>query len=391
VPTDIHVLREDEVERWRHVGVTAFMSSAELWERATRDLKPEWTLAATVDGQLQASATSVPSGLGLEGNQVAMGAVSGVACMPEYRRMGLVAELLTETLRRSRDLGEPLSGLWTPHPALYQRFGWETATAVQVVSFAPKQVALAAGPRPAGVIRRAGEDEWKEAARVYRDWASRRNSLMLRDEARWAALLAEPGTVLYNYRSADGAPEGYALLQTTHAGGVASLNVRDLVATSAEAYRALVGLVLSHDLVARVDWYCSVDEPLAEVLADPAPLKSRLERGLMLRVVDVAEAFARRPAYAEGRLIVGVTDEVCAWNDGVWEITAAGSRFSAEREEDEPMLTLDARALAQLYNGYRSASQLARAGRIQAHHARALAIADIMFAMRTQPFCADEF
>jgi predicted acetyltransferase len=111
----------------------------------------------------------------------------------------------------------------------------------------------------------------------------------------------------------------------------------------------------------------------------------------MLRVVDVAEAFARRPAYAEGRLIVGVTDEVCAWNDGVWEITAAGSRFSAEREEDEPMLTLDARALAQLYNGYRSASQLARAGRIQAHHARALAIADIMFAMRTQPFCADEF
>jgi len=391
VPTDIHVLREDELERWRYLGATAFMSSAEPWERATQALRPEWTLVATVDGEMQASVTSIPSGLELEGNKAAMGAVSGVACMPEYRRMGLVAELLVETLKRSRDLGEPLSGLWTPHPALYRRYGWETATDVRLVSFAPKQLALAPGPRPTGRIRRPGENGWQEAARVYREWAGRRNSLMTRDAARWAVLVSEPETVLYHYVSADGAPEGFALLQTTRAEGAAGLTVRDLVATSSEAYRALVGLVLSHDLVAKVDWYCSVDEPLAEALADPAPARSRLERGLMLRIVDVAEALGRRPAYAEGRLMVRVVDEVCPWNDGVWEVTAAGSRFSVEREDDEPMLTLDVRALAQLFNGYRSATQLARAGRIQAHHARAVAIADIMFAMRTPPFCADEF
>jgi predicted acetyltransferase len=214
---------------------------------------------------------------------------------------------------------------------------------------------------------------------------------MLRDEARWSVLLAEPETVLYLYWSPEGATEGYAVLQAARAAGPAALSVRDLVATSADAYRALVGLVLSHDLAANVRWYCSVDEPLAEVLADPAPLRSSLERGLMLRIVDVAGALARRPAYAEGRLVMRIVDQVCAWNDGVWEVTATGSRFSAEREDDEPMLTLDIRALAQLFNGYRSATQLARAGRIQAHHARAVAIADIMFAMRTPPFCADEF
>ncbi len=137
--------------------------------------------------------------------------------------------------------------------------------------------------------------------------------------------------------------------------------------------------------------WSSVDEPLIDIAIDPRPIAREPFWGLMLRIVDAAEAFGRRPAYGEGRLVLRLRDDVCPWNDGVWEVQSAGPRLVAERCDDEPMLTVDARALAQLYNGFRSATMLARTGRLEAHHPRALAIADILFAMRTTPFCADEF
>ncbi len=389
--TDIRVLDPADIERWKFVQLVSFMGTAEELDRWCAYYQPEWTLAAFVNGELQASVTSMPYSLTLEGSTVRMGGVTSVACAPEYRRHGLVKELLLETLKRSRDIGEPLSGLWTPHPALYRRYGWEICVDFEKFSFNPKQVALEPGPRPAGSLQRATADDWKAADGVYRKWGLLRNSLLVRSEARWRVLIDNKDRILYVYRSPAGDPEGFAILQLVAGPNPAVLIIRDLLALSPEAYRALLSLALSHDLVQTVEWSTASDEPFLDIVADPGQVKRETGWALHLRIVDVAEAFSRRPAYGEGRLALKLVDSTCPWNDGVWEIASAGSHFVAERVDDDPALTLDARALAQLYNGYRSATNLARAGRIQAHHPRALAIADIMFAMRTRPVCLDDF
>ena len=390
--TDIRVLPEEDVERWKRINGVAFMDPPDTVDRWARYHEAQWTLGAYADGALQATATSAPFVLGLEGSPVRMGAVTSVACMPEYRRRGLVAELLRETLKRSRDLGEPLSGLWTPHPGLYRRYGWEICTEANYHSFEPKHVALSPGPKPGGRIERRAIDDWRLADGVYKQWTARRNSVALRDERRWRSILDfSPDAGFFLYRAESGEAEGYARMRTRQESGVSNLHVNELVALSGEAYRALLGLVLSHDLVSKAYWWTAGDEPVLDIIANPEQVKRERQYGLLLRVVDVAEAFANRPSYGEGRLVVRLIDETCAWNDGTWEISSIGSHLSAERCDDEPMLTLDARAIAQLYNGYRSATNLARAGRIQVHHARALAVADIVLAMRQRPYCMDEF
>jgi predicted acetyltransferase len=392
MPVDIRPLTEDDRDRWRFVERTAFMDSPEIMDWWMRNyFTPEWGLVAIVDGDIQAASNSIPMELGLEGNNVRMGGVTSVACLPEYRRQGLVAALLRETLERSHARGEPLSGLWTPHPALYRRFGWETCTESYEVTFNPKHVSLEPGPQPAGKIERAGIDDWKAADSVYRQVAMRSNSLVMRDETRWRMTIDFVNErALYIYRSESGEPEAFAIMEQSQSQG-SRLMVRDLFAASSDGYRALLALALSHDLAETVQMWTSTQDPLLDIVADPRQVKREPLGGLMLRVVDVAEAFAQRPAYAEGRLVLRLEDRDCPWNEGTWEITSRGHRLSAEPCDDEPMLSLDARALAQLYNGFRSASLLARAGRRLAHHPRAVAMADVLFAMRTRPFCADDF
>ena len=389
--SEIRVLRDEDLERWKQVESVAFMDTIENTSSFADHMKPEWTLAAFDGGVLQASVSSVPYRLGLEGTEVAMGGVTAVACMPEYRRQGLVGELLRQTLVRSRDRGEPLSGLWTPHPALYRRYGWEVATDMVEHVFAPKSIALEPGPAGGGRVVRRTADGWAEADRAMRQWTGRRNSALIRDESRWKAVLTLPPRELFTFVGESGQPEGHALLRIETAPEGKVLHVPELVALTEAAHRALWTLVLSHDLVQKVHYWGSSDDPLLDTLADPSPVERRLHRGLLLRVVDITEAMVKRPAYADGRLVIRVLDDACPWNAGTWEIASAGSHLSAERCDDEPMLTVDARALAQLYNGYRSATNLVRTGRIEAHHPRAVAIADILFAMRTPPFCGDDF
>lgn len=387
---DIRVLTAEDTARWKHIERVAFMAPADEVSRYIDQRKPEWAMGAFEGGAMQAFVTSVPMVLGLEGSTVPMGGICSVASLPEARRKGLAGELLRETLKRSRDLGQPLSGLWTPHPALYRRYGWDICTDSVRFQFNPKQVGLAPAEVPPGRIERGDASTWKDFNASYRSWALRRGSVLIRDDWWWMTF-TQGERELFFYRDPDGRAQGHAILSTTTAGEQRKLTVHELIANTAEAYRALVGLVLGHDLVQEVNFWAATDEPFYEVLADPGPVRRETFFGLFLRIVSLAEAFAGRPAYADGRCVLRVKDETCDWNDGTWEITSVGSRFSAERCDDEPMLTLDARALAQLYNGYRTATDLARAGRIEAHQDRALALADVLFAMRTIPVCLDDF
>jgi predicted acetyltransferase len=389
---DIRVLTEDDRERWVQVERTGFMSAPEDSGRYIALMKPEWALGAFEGGVLQAFVISAPMTMGVEGSSLRMGGVSSVACMPESRRRGLVGALLRETLHRSHGQGDIVSGLWTPHPALYRRYGWEICTDSVNVRFNPKHVQLAPGPRPEGRIERLNASDWRIADSSYREWASRRNSVLIRDEWRWQMLfLAPPDRELFVYRGAGGRIEGHALLNTSLSGNDRTLALYDMAGNTSAAYRALLGFALSYDLVKTVSWWVAADEPVFECLANPEQVTSERHYGLFLRVVNLAEAFDSRPAYADGRITIRLLDDVCPWNDGVWEITSAGHRFAVERCDEEPMLTLDARAAAQLLNGYRSATSLALAGRLEAHHQRALAVADVLFATRARPFCADEF
>ncbi len=99
--------------------------------------KPEWTLAAFDDGKPIAAVRSIPSARLMHGAQTPFALVSPVTCQAAYRRQGHVAKLLRQSLELMKERGQPISGLYTPHDALYRRYGWERAEEKRRLSFDP--------------------------------------------------------------------------------------------------------------------------------------------------------------------------------------------------------------------------------------------------------------
>ena len=69
-------------------------------------------------------------------------AVGPVACLAGYRRQGHVGKLLRLALERMREQGLALSGLFTPHDALYARYGWERSEAKKLYYMRPSDIRL---------------------------------------------------------------------------------------------------------------------------------------------------------------------------------------------------------------------------------------------------------
>ena len=74
-----------------------------LAKHATR---PEWTLCAFDGAKLVASYSTLPFTMRANGEAMALGGVSTVATAPEYRRRGIVRNIVEQALANQRDAGQ---------------------------------------------------------------------------------------------------------------------------------------------------------------------------------------------------------------------------------------------------------------------------------------------
>src|SRR5690606_4534876 len=128
------------------------------------------------------------------------------------------------------------------------------------------------------------------------------------------------------------------------------------------------------------------------LLLEPRALRRRTGDQMWLRMVDVAPALEARgyEPSAEGSVTLGVRDDLCPWNEGAYRVTVEGGSAVVKRVRSKPQLTMPVAALAPLYSGFRSATALARAGRIEGSES-ALRTADRLFATAYRPHVMDGF
>jgi len=137
---EIRPAREDELDRVHFIAAYSFTGdrSQEGRERGRHieELGPATVLLE--DGEIVAALKVYPFTMLVNGAPIGMGGVSGVSCLPEARRKGHVGALLRYVLAEMRDRGQPLSALYTPHPALYRKYGYMVAAANLKFSFHPQ-------------------------------------------------------------------------------------------------------------------------------------------------------------------------------------------------------------------------------------------------------------
>ncbi|HJM76036.1 MAG TPA: GNAT family N-acetyltransferase [Dehalococcoidia bacterium] len=93
---EIRAVTADEMPELDKIGSYAFANNEDLPEDQ-QTLIPEWTLCAFVDGQLAASHAVYPFRMRFNGAAANAAGVTAVATYPEFRRQGLLRQIMERT------------------------------------------------------------------------------------------------------------------------------------------------------------------------------------------------------------------------------------------------------------------------------------------------------
>lgn len=364
-------------------------------------LAPEWTTCGFVDGRMAVSTGAYPFKMRWNGAGIGVAGLTAVASYPEFRRQGHLRQVIQHGLAEQRERGQSIAILWASFAGIYQRFGYGLASSQTHYRFDPRLVPFREEHPVTGSVGLEPKDDAAALfGPVYKEFSAPRNLMLQRAGIYWntGVLNWQQGKRIYTalYRNGAGEARGY-LVYTTESpeidepGPNQIMTVRDLLALDPEAYRALWAYICRHDLVREVRMQAAPDDLAPDLLLEPRQLRRTIQDGIWLRVVDVARALPQRPYGAAGALRFEVADELCDWNAGCFLLETDGPHSEVKRSEGRPDLVLPVRTLASLVSGYAPASQLMRAGLLQASDTSALELADRLFATRYPPYCNDGF
>ena len=407
MPIEYRHIKDEDVGEVAKLQAIAFYGQPreEDTELMRKNFQPEWTVAAFDDGKPVASVRTLPGMRLMHGTKTPFGLVSPVTCYAAYRRQGHVAKLLRQSLELMKERGQPISGLYTPHDALYRRYGWERAEEKRTLNFDPGRIEFRT-PAPTGKTRPATIEDWKTLDAIYRQHVDPLNGALSRVENWWRFF------VLIDFESKgkrvrdivvwvdeSGEDRGYMVYQNRptgqrdHGEPQQEIFVRDFVALDAGAYRGLWQHILTHDLASNVVYESHPDDPFVDLCEDPFEVTAKRGEGPMIRIVDIATALASRPYSGGGSasFTMRISDDSAPWNEGVWRVEAGEGGMRAKKTDEEPDVELTTNFLAPLYTGFRTAETLAAAGMITANRTEALAEITNAFAVGDAPFTQDYY
>lgn len=363
----------------------------------------EWTLCAFVDGELASMFSDIPFTMRANGNAVKLAGVSTIGTQPEYRRQGLVRRIHTRAFGEMREAGQNVAALWASQAAIYQRYGYAMTTVLRRYTVDTVDIRFHDGDGGTGRVARVPLDEAYDVLKgIYIAFIAERFCYLHRAKALWLQNALEPveadgpiwAAVCYDDAER---PQGYVVYtlragKVDHPARAQELVIRDLAWLTPDAYRSLWRFIASHDLVGRVRWSnAPVDDPAVEFFMEPRLLNGEDREGAWFRVVDAAGALAERGYDQEGELNIGLAaDPLTPWNDGVWRLETGPDGARMRTSNEPPDIELDAKALASLYTGFRSATELANWG-LLAGDRSAVARADALFRTRYAPHAPDHF
>ena len=313
--------------------------------------------------------------------------IAGVTIAMEDRGRGALSPLFAAALTAARERGAVVSGLYPTAARIYRRFGYELVSDYRTISIPTAQLAAAAPP--AGVsTRRATLAELPAVREVYDTWAAAQNGPLTRRGPSFPTTDAEllddfDGVTVAE--DGDGRVVGFASWDRgQHYDERGTLEVSDLLALSADGYRALLRTLGSFASVApRTKIDTSGDDIIRQFLPGKA-WETVSSDPYMLAIIDVPGAFSRRayPWFLSARLGFLVADDGANAIAGSyrWEVAEGVGTCVAEEHSDDR--TFHPRGLALLYAGVQSCANLRWAGLLTGGRAEQDAVWDTLFGGR---------
>ncbi|MEU8837963.1 GNAT family N-acetyltransferase [Streptomyces roseus] len=411
---DVRPIAESEFPEWLRAVNSGFLrpdppTGSEIAQRAKHtDFARTLGAFDPSTGRCVATFRSFDQELTVPGGaSVPASAVTNVTVLPTHRRRGLLTRMMATELAAARERGDVVSTLIAAEYPIYGRYGYGPAASIAEWEIDVSRTGL--DPRWSGPAD-GGRIELVDAAAVRAVGPGLHERLRAESpgtvtrSARWWGLatgLEEMPSRPYQerfhavYRTAEGEPAGLAVYRTDAHWTEAkvplnTLQVKDLIAVTPEAQRALWHFLCSIDWVLKVrTGHRAPDDLVAQLLPDPRSARIVTASDfLWVRVLDVVRALGARTYAVPGVLVLEVTDPGGP-AAGRFRLDAGTGECALTREPAD--LRLDASALGALYLGDESAQRLGALGRIAQERPGALALADAVFRTARRPWCPDIF
>lgn len=330
-------------------------------------------LGGFIDGTLQGVVNGFAGAIALPGGTyVSHLAVTHVGVAPTQTRNGIARALLSEQLRRAHAQGYVVAGLRASDARIYGRYGYgiaswsvrqdvdltnggrpkpERSTDLRVVdafeSFDLFQKIAAVVPSPRSASLQRWDGWWKIQEFRTRHGSTPHHAVVV------GAKGAERGYIRFHIQATD---NWFTATQRTAI-------VDDLIAHDDDAWRALLGHVLSQDILHKVILPSRpVDDPLPRLVENARAVQtSELRDESWIRPLDLHKFLNARSYNATQDVVLRIEDQLIPENNGVWTINGDGAMQNGEN----PSITLPVDAVSELVFGASSASSLAATGRIR--------------------------
>lgn len=328
----------------------------EKLENTFRMMDKHHELYGILEGnELAAKLHFLPLEVFFAGKKVKMGGLAGVATYPEYRRKGLVKDMLTFTLEKMKKEGYSLSMLHPFKVSFYRKYGWELFSR-RLKSILTSDDLVIKKRVPGSVKRYTKESHHSEIELLYDVFAERYTGMLVRDREWWEQSVYEENFTAVYYNE-ENQPKGYILYQIKDR----KMTVSEFVPLNEEARHGLWNFICQHDsMIRELEMVTHEHEPLFHALPDPR-FTAEIRPYFMARIVD-AEAFLKEYEFKGTNLLLNVTDEHAPWNTGSYSIGQDGTAKTEPVQEKGISLSIN--SLAAILFGYQTASSLAEIGEI---------------------------
>ena len=298
-------------------SLSQFAFQYELSEEKLREKKEEvkrHTVWGWMDGErIAAKLHLIPLSCYINGKVFDMGGISSVATWPEYRRQGMVKELLRHALHDMRANGQRISYLHPFSFKFYRKFGWEYA--FNELQFTMPIDKLKMKWNANGYVRRI-EPDFPLLHDLYTTYAKMFNGMLERDEKWWKQRVINKNQEIAVAYNVEDQAEGYLLFEVKDN----VVKITEMVYTSLNGRKLLLGFIANHDSMAeKVEMIVPENDKLPLLLDEPR-FEQKIEPYFMARIVDVKRFLQEYPFAGDGKIALTIHDDFLPENNGTYQV-----------------------------------------------------------------------
>ena len=364
----VRPLGPDDAEASRRLGFEAFgMPTAPPTETATLDA-PGRNFWGAFDGdRLVAKLADREYQSWFGGAEVATSGIAGVTVAMEHRGRGALTPLFAAALDAASDRGAAISTLFPSAPRIYRRFSYELVGDYATIQIPTELLTGVSSPTTEIGLRRATAADFGAIDAIYATWAGAQNGPLTRQGVSFPAT-AEEYIASFDAvtLAVDGAGQVVGFASWDRGQGYrsdANLEVSDLLALSADGYRALLRGLGSFSSVTGYTRIDTSGDDVARLFLPVLRWEVAASDPYMLSLLDLGKAIEARRFAAGLRADLGfrVVGHFLARVNGDYRLAVEDGHATCQRGESSGPV-LEARGLALLYAGVQSTANLRFAG-----------------------------